>query len=162
MTKGGAWTPWAPPPATPLHYSAKRSAHWAVCCLTLQAKAVKAAILCRLWPTRYQLWTRVTTWMHNACYHVIHVCSSTTCARSTETHAESQLQEAYLPVCYDQWWVSHVAGAISLTVHTLHIERKPLRSLLSIESLSGSEEGSAVQQMMPELLNKAFSAKAKW
>ena len=48
-----------------------------------------------------------------------------------------------------------------LTVHTLHIERKPLRSFLSIESLSGSEEGSAVQQMMPELLSKAFSAKAK-
>ena len=87
-------------------------------CLTLQAKAVKAAILCRLWLARYQPWTRVTTWMHNACYYVIHVCSSTTCARSTETHAESQLQEAYLPVCYDQWWVSHVAGAIANCTHS--------------------------------------------
>lgn len=36
-------------------------------------------------------------------------------------------------------------------------KRKPLPALLSTESSSGSEEG---QQMMLELLNKAFSAKA--
>ena len=33
-------------------------------------------------------------------------------------------------------------------------------SLLSIESFSGSEEGSGGWQMMPELLNEAVSAKA--
>ena len=48
-----------------------------------------------------------------------------------------------------------------LTMHTLWVEKKPLLSLLSIESLSG-EEGSGDQQVMPELLNKEFSAKATW
>ena len=41
--------------------------------------------------------------------------------------------------------------------HTRTVEKNPH---LSIESLSGSEEGSNDQQMMPELLNKAFSVKA--
>jgi hypothetical protein len=39
------------------------------------------------------------------------------------------------------------------------IEKKPLLSLLSIESSSGSKEGGGDQQMMPELLNKVFSVK---
>ena len=46
-----------------------------------------------------------------------------------------------------------------LNVHTLHVEKKPLLPLLSIESSSGSEEGSSGQQMMPEHLNKTLSMK---
>jgi hypothetical protein len=40
------------------------------------------------------------------------------------------------------------------------VYEKPLLSLLSIESSPGSKEGGGDQQMMPELLNKMFSAKA--
>ena len=47
-----------------------------------------------------------------------------------------------------------------LTVYTLCFEKKLSLSLLSIGSSSGSEEGSGDWQMAPELLNKAFSAKA--
>ena len=36
-------------------------------------------------------------------------------------------------------------------------EKKPSLSVLSIESLSSSEEDKGGQQMSPELLNKAFS-----
>jgi hypothetical protein len=46
-----------------------------------------------------------------------------------------------------------------LTIHTLQVENKPL-PLLSIESSSGSKEGGGDQQMSPELLNGAFSAKS--
>ena len=49
-----------------------------------------------------------------------------------------------------------------LTILTLQVEKKPLLSLLSIESSPGSEEGSCDQQMTPELLNEAFSVKATW
>ena len=55
---------------------------------------------------------------------------------------------------------SVVLYVLSLTVHTLHIEKKPSQSVLSIGSLSGSEEGSGDWQMMPELLNEVFSVKA--
>jgi hypothetical protein len=44
----------------------------------------------------------------------------------------------------------------SLAIYTLRIEKKPLLSLLSIES----EEGGSDQQMTPELLIKAFSGKS--
>jgi hypothetical protein len=47
-----------------------------------------------------------------------------------------------------------------LTIHTLRIEKKSLLSPLSIESSPGSEKGGSGQQMTPELLNEAFSAKA--
>jgi hypothetical protein len=50
---------------------------------------------------------------------------------------------------------------LSLAKHTLRVEKKPLLSLLSIQSLSGSEEGSDDQQMTPELMNEAFSATCK-
>ncbi len=43
---------------------------------------------------------------------------------------------------------------------TLRVEKKPILSLLSIKSSPGSEEGGGDQQMIPELLNKAFSAKS--
>ena len=48
-----------------------------------------------------------------------------------------------------------------VTIHTLSlgVERKPLLSLLSINSWSGSEERSDGQQMTPELLNEAFLMK---
>ena len=46
-------------------------------------------------------------------------------------------------------------------MHTLYVEKKPLLSLLSIESWSGSEEGGGDKQMTPELLNKAFSMKSQ-
>ena len=49
---------------------------------------------------------------------------------------------------------------LSLDLHTSLLEKEPLLSLLSIESLSRSEEGKGGQQMSPELLNKAFSTKA--
>ena len=39
-------------------------------------------------------------------------------------------------------------------------EKKPLPSVLSTGSSSGSEEGSGDWQMIPELLNEAFSAKS--
>jgi hypothetical protein len=43
-----------------------------------------------------------------------------------------------------------------LAIYTLRVEKKPLLSLLSIES----EEGGGDQQMTPELLIEAFSAKS--
>ena len=55
---------------------------------------------------------------------------------------------------------SVVLQVLSLTVHTLRIEKKPSLSLLFIGSLSGSKEGSGDRQMTPELLNEAFSANA--
>jgi hypothetical protein len=47
-------------------------------------------------------------------------------------------------------------------IHAFLVEKKPfnLLSRLSIEGSLRSEEGGGDQQMMPELLNKAFSAKA--
>ncbi len=45
---------------------------------------------------------------------------------------------------------------LSLAIYTLRVDKKPLLSLLSIES----EEGGGDQQMTPELLIKAFSAKS--
>ena len=45
-------------------------------------------------------------------------------------------------------------------MHTLRVENKLLQSLLSIETSLGSEEGGSDQQMMPQLLNEAFSAKS--
>jgi hypothetical protein len=47
-----------------------------------------------------------------------------------------------------------------LTIHTFQVEKKQMLPLLCIESLPGSEEGSGDQQMIPELLNKAFSVTA--
>ncbi len=47
-----------------------------------------------------------------------------------------------------------------LAIHLLRVEKMPLLSLLSIESLSGSEDGSGGQQMIPELSNEAFSTKS--
>ena len=49
-----------------------------------------------------------------------------------------------------------------LAIHTIWVEKKPSLSHLSIESSPGSEEGGSDQQMMPELLNEAFSVKAAW
>ena len=43
---------------------------------------------------------------------------------------------------------------------TSFVEKKSSLSLLSIGSLSGSEESSDNWQITPELLNEAFSAKA--
>ena len=43
---------------------------------------------------------------------------------------------------------------------TSFVEKKPLLSRLSIGSLSGSKESSGDHQMMPELLNETFLAKA--
>ena len=40
------------------------------------------------------------------------------------------------------------------------VEKKSSLSRMSIESSSGSEEGSGDLRMTPELLNEAFSAKA--
>ena len=47
-----------------------------------------------------------------------------------------------------------------LDMKTVYVESKPVLSLLSTESWSGSEEGSGGHQMTPELLNEVFSAKA--
>ena len=49
---------------------------------------------------------------------------------------------------------------LSLDLHTSHLEKKPLLSVLSIKSLSRSEEGRGDQQTSPELLNKTFSMKS--
>jgi hypothetical protein len=49
---------------------------------------------------------------------------------------------------------------LSLAIHTLQVEKKLLLSLLFIESLLPCEEDGGDQQMMPELLNKAFSGKS--
>ena len=48
---------------------------------------------------------------------------------------------------------------LSLDMHTLCVEKKPFLSPLSIERLLGSEKGGGDQQMIPELLKEAFSAK---
>ena len=56
--------------------------------------------------------------------------------------------------------ISDESVVLSLAVHTLCVEKKPSLCLLFIESSSGSEEGSGERQMMPKLLNEAFSAKA--
>ena len=52
-----------------------------------------------------------------------------------------------------------VLWELSLDVHTLRVEKKLLLSLLSIKRSLGSKEGGSDWQMMPELLNKAFSTK---
>ena len=49
---------------------------------------------------------------------------------------------------------------LSLDMRTLRVEKKLLLSLLSIERSLKSKEGGGDWQMVPELLNKAFSAKA--
>ena len=49
---------------------------------------------------------------------------------------------------------------LSLAIHTLQVEKKPLLSLLSIEGSLPSEKGIGDQQMMPELLNEEFLAKS--
>ena len=55
---------------------------------------------------------------------------------------------------------SVVFEMLSLTVHTLLIEKKPPLSLLSNwGACQEARKGSGDRQMMPELLNKAFSAK---
>ena len=48
---------------------------------------------------------------------------------------------------------------LSLELHTINLEMKPLLSLSSIESSSRSEEGHGGQQMSPELLNEVLSTK---
>ena len=53
-----------------------------------------------------------------------------------------------------------VLWELPLDMHPLRIENKLLLSLSSIERSLGSKEGGSDQQMMPELMNKAFSAKA--
>ena len=49
---------------------------------------------------------------------------------------------------------------LSLDLNVSLLKKKPSLSLLSIKSSSRSEEGRGVQQMSPELLNKAFSTKS--
>ena len=53
-----------------------------------------------------------------------------------------------------------VLWELSLDIHTLCVENKLLLSLLSIKRSSESKEGGSDRQMVPELLNKVFSAKA--
>ena len=52
-----------------------------------------------------------------------------------------------------------VLRELLLDMHTLRVETL-LLSLLSIERSLGSREGGGDRQMMPEFLNKVFSAKA--
>ncbi len=49
---------------------------------------------------------------------------------------------------------------LSLAINILQVEKKPLLSLLSIESLPGSEESGGDQQMTTEFLNETFSVKS--
>ena len=49
---------------------------------------------------------------------------------------------------------------LSLDMNTVYVEKMSVLSLLTTESWLGSKEGSGGQYMSPELLNKAFSAKA--
>jgi hypothetical protein len=81
-----------------------------------------------------------------------HVCQTTSAVSADCKRG----QEACLIVCYDEWR----ASSLSLAIHTLRVEKKPLLSLLFIESSLPSEEGVGDQQMMPNLLNKVFSAKS--
>ena len=55
---------------------------------------------------------------------------------------------------------SVVLQKLSLNVHTPRLEKNPLLFLLSIESSSGSVEGSSGKQITPYLLNEAFLAKS--
>jgi hypothetical protein len=63
-------------------------------------------------------------------------------------------------VCNEPVIYKLFVGFIASHAYTLRVEKKPILSLLPIESLSGSEEGSSDQHMTPELLNEAFSAKS--
>ena len=56
--------------------------------------------------------------------------------------------------------IIHVIGAIVIDLFTNLVEKKLLLALLSIKSSSGSENGSRGQQITPEVLNEAFSAKS--
>ena len=77
-----------------------------------------------------------------------------TCAMANAVSAVLDSQEAYLPVCYDQWWTSSVTAghiyysswkeAITSTISFVH--RKLTR-----------EQG---RRRWPKLLNEMFSAKA--
>ena len=49
---------------------------------------------------------------------------------------------------------------LQLDMHALCVEKKLVLSHLSIETSLGSKEGDSDQQMMPQLLNEAFSVKA--
>jgi hypothetical protein len=59
----------------------------------------------------------------------------------------------------DQWWVSWVIRTIARRTH--YSWNEVSLSLLSTESLSRSKEDRYSQQMVPELLNKAFATKSK-
>jgi hypothetical protein len=65
-------------------------------------------------------------------------------------------EEAYLPVCNEPVFLLD----LSLAMHTLGVENKPILSLLSIESSLPRENGGGDQQMTPKLLNEAFLAKS--
>ena len=54
---------------------------------------------------------------------------------------------------------SAVIQKLLLNVHSIGLEKNPVLLVISIESSSGSVEGSSGKQATPELLNKAFLAK---
>jgi hypothetical protein len=76
--------------------------------------------------------------------------------------AVSAVQKAKKPICQRATISDEpvVLLDLSIAIHTLQVEKKPLLSLLSIENLLPSEECGGDQQMMLELLNKAFIAKS--
>ena len=77
-----------------------------------------------------------------------------------EAVSAEETQEAWQLVLFSD--ESVMLWELSLDMHTLCVEKKPFLSPLSIERSLGSEECSGNRQMMPELLNKAFSGKATW
>ena len=88
----------------------------------------------------------------NLLYHM--TCS---CMSDQQRHLKKS-QEACLLACYDQRWVSYVVE-LSLTVHTLHIEKKPLLSVLSIRCSSGSEKAVAIGKWRQNFWTKHFQWK---
>ena len=101
----------------------------------------------------------------------MHICDCTQLHNMQHKHAHvrvllnqqiccTQSQEALLIVYCDQWWVCWVIRTISSVLNTLVyliLEKKPLLSLLFIKSWSRSKKGRCDQQLLPELVNKAFS-----
>ena len=136
------------------HHSAKPSVHCMNYLLSKLAASQQKNLDSEL---HVLLWTGVTTRMDIAHNYVMRssTTTSTTCARSAES------QEACLLACYDQWWVSHVVGAIANCIHSLRWKEAISVSFVPQEFVrKQGKEGSGSQQMTPKLLNKAFSAKA--
>ena len=125
------------------HYRAKpleQAVRWAQYCMSnINAASCSRESKCIHYSgvqgTRSKPQERTLHALHNV-GHVVHAVLS-----CQQFIASTDSQEAHVPVCYDLWWTNGIVGSIA--GHT-----------------PGNEEGGSDQQVMPELLNEAFSEKA--